>query len=68
MELVKHEMDWTIKCFKNKEEMWMEMAEVAEKDGHRAYAWKQSSMWGKWAKAATASFKLLKGSYQTDME
>lgn len=61
MELVKNEMDWTISCFEHKERTWKEMAEVTEKSGHRAYAWKQSWMWGRWAKTAAATFKSLKG-------
>ena len=54
-------MDWTISCFEHKERTWKEMAEVTEKSGHRAYAWKQSWMWGRWAKTAAATFKSLKG-------
>jgi hypothetical protein len=61
MELVKNEMDWTINCFERKERMWKGMAEIAERGGHRAYAWEQSWMWGSWAKTAAATFKSLKG-------
>jgi hypothetical protein len=61
MELVKSEMDWTINSFAHKERMWKEMAEAGEKEGHRAYAWKQCWMWGGWAKTAAATFKSLKG-------
>ena len=61
MELVKNEMDWTINCFEHKERIWKKIAEAAEKGGHRAYAWKQSWMWGRWAKTAATTFKTLKG-------
>ena len=61
MELVRNEMHWTINCFEKKERIWKEMAEAAEKGGHRAYAWKQSWIWGVCAKNAAATFKSLKG-------
>ena len=61
MELVKEEMDWTINCFKGKEREWKEMAEEAKRGGHKAYAWKQSWMMGRWAIAAAATFRSLRG-------
>lgn len=64
MELVKNEMDWTINCFERKEGMWKKIAEDAERGGHKAYAWKQSWMWGGWARAASATFKALTGVQQ----
>lgn len=54
-------MDWTINCFKHKEGMWKRMAEASAKGGPRAYAWKQSEMWGEWAGTAAATFESLKG-------
>lgn len=54
-------MDWTVNCFRCKEKVWKEMAEGAEGPGHRAYGWKQTWMWGMWAKTAAASFGLQKG-------
>jgi len=61
VELVKSEMDWTVNCFKKKERVWEEIAEAAERGGHRAYAWKQSSVWGEWATMAASTFKSSKG-------
>jgi len=60
MELVKREMEWTVNCFKYKERLWEEIAEGAKQEGHRAYGWRQSWMWGRWAKTAAATFNLLK--------
>jgi hypothetical protein len=61
MELVKREMEWTVNCFKYKEELWKEIAESSDRKGHSAYGWKQSWMWGRWAKAAASTFGSLKG-------
>ena len=44
--------------------MWKKIAEDAERGGHKAYAWKQSWMWGGWARAASATFKALTGVQQ----
>ena len=54
-------MDWTVNCFKWKERSWREIAEGEKRAGHRAYAWKQTSMWETWAKTAADIFKSLKG-------
>jgi len=57
-ELVKKEMEWTVNCFRHKEKTWKEIAEGAGEEGHRAYGWKQSSMWGRQASLAAATFGL----------
>jgi hypothetical protein len=62
IELVVSEMGWTIKCFQYHERVWRERAEKMEGPGHIAYAWKQSSIWGKWAKRAEETFGGLEGS------
>ena len=61
MELVKMEMEWTINSFEYKERLWKGIAEGAEREGHRAYGWKQSWMWGRRAKIVAATFESLKG-------
>jgi len=60
MELVVSEMDWTTNCFQYHERVWRQRAEEAKSPGHIAYAWKQSSTWGGWAKVAKGTFKTLK--------
>jgi len=60
MELITSEMDWTVNCFQYHERMWKQRAEEAEGPGQMAYAWKQSSTWGKWAKTARGTFGALK--------
>jgi hypothetical protein len=60
MDLVISEMGWTVNCFQHHEEMWKQRAEKSEGPGHRAYAWKQSSTWGKWAKTAECTFRGLR--------
>ena len=60
MELVKNEMDWTVNCFHHHERIWKQRAEEVTSPGHIAYAWKQSSTWGKWARTAEDVFGALK--------
>jgi hypothetical protein len=60
MELVVSEMGWTTNCFKRYEGIWKQRAEEATRPGHIAYAWKQSSTWGKWARTAEETFRALK--------
>lgn len=62
MELVKSEMEWTVICFCNHQEMWKQRAEDSKLPGHKAYAWKQSSTWAGWAKTAENTFRELKSS------
>lgn len=61
MQLVKAEMDWTVRCFQHHEKIWRLRAEKAEQPGQRAYAWKQRTSWDGWAKTAQEAFKALKG-------
>ena len=56
MELVAREMDWTVNCFEHYEAIWKGRAEAAESAGKGAYAWKQGSMWERWAKMARDRF------------
>ena len=60
MELVESEMGWTANCFWHHERIWRQIAEEARGPGHKAYAWKQSSTWARWAKTAENTFKALK--------
>jgi len=57
-ELVKKEMEWTVNCFRYKERTWKEIAESEGQEGHRAYGWKQSSIWRRQASLAAATFGL----------
>ena len=59
MELVRREMDWTVNSFQHHEEMWKQRAEEAGGPGQMAYAWKQSSTWGKWKRIARDAFGAL---------
>ena len=54
------EMNWTINTFQYYENLWEKRAKEAKSPGHRAYAWKQSSTWERWAKTAKDTFGLLK--------
>jgi len=58
--LVTSEMDWTVRCFQYYERLWRGRAEEAKSPGHRAYGWKQSSTWARWAKTAQNTFRALK--------
>jgi len=60
MELVEKEMEWTVNWFKLKEGLWKEIAENETRAGHRAYAWKESWMWGRWATNAYSNFESVK--------
>ena len=60
MELVTNEMDRTVNCFQYHERIWEERADRARGPGQMAYAWKQSSTWGSWAKTARDTFEALK--------
>lgn len=62
VKLVKKEMEWTINCFRYHEREWKERAERVKGEGHRAYAWKQSSTWAEWAGRAGNAFKRMEGS------
>jgi hypothetical protein len=53
-------MDWTVNSFQQHERIWKGRAEETKSPGHIAYAWKQSSTWGKWAKTAEETFRALK--------
>ena len=57
---VTSEMDWTTNSFQYHERIWKQRAEEAQSSGHIAYAWKQSSTWGKWANVADSTFRALK--------
>jgi len=59
LELVASEMDWTVNCFEYHERMWEQRADEAKSPGKIAYAWKQRSTWGKWAKTAKDTFGAL---------
>jgi hypothetical protein len=60
MVLVMSEMDWTANSFHHHEKIWKQRAEEAKGPGHIAYAWKQNSTWGRWAKIAEDTFGALK--------
>jgi hypothetical protein len=59
MELVTHEMSWTVNCFQRYEKMWQQRAEEAKGPGQIAYAWKQSSTWERWGRVARDTFETL---------
>jgi hypothetical protein len=62
--ILKHEMIWTQLWFghqKKKREARMEMAIVASKPGHRAYAAKQAKIWAQFLEHAQTEFVSIDG-------
>ncbi|KAG1717481.1 hypothetical protein EDB19DRAFT_1653367, partial [Suillus lakei] len=47
LKLVQHEMFWIVSWFGTQEATWRSRADKGIKDGHKAYAEKQASMWAK---------------------
>ena len=64
MQLVMKEMEWVVRCFQHHEEVWRQRAEKSVGNGQKAYAWKQSSMWGERVVTAKDAF----GAAQEDLE
>ncbi|KAG2111729.1 uncharacterized protein F5147DRAFT_651355 [Suillus discolor] len=57
LKLVQHEMCWTVQWFQNQESEWRARADESIKNGHRAYAEKQASMWAEFAAEGIKSFE-----------
>jgi len=61
LELVKHEMHWTILWFRHQADIWTGYSE-REDDylpiGHKAYATKQQKIWNEFQKKASERFDL----------
>lgn len=45
VEILKSEMDWTIRYFDYQKEVWEKRAMKTGEDGHQAYACRQAAMW-----------------------
>lgn len=57
LKLVQHEMCWTVWWFQKQESEWRARADESIKNGHRAYAEKQASMWAEFAAEGMKSFQ-----------
>ncbi|KAG2348628.1 hypothetical protein BDR05DRAFT_874506 [Suillus weaverae] len=57
LKLVQHEMCWIVWWFQNQELKWRARADESIKNGHRAYAEKQASMWAEFAAEDIKSFQ-----------
>ncbi|KAG2028676.1 hypothetical protein BDR03DRAFT_813922, partial [Suillus americanus] len=54
--LVQHEMFWTVSWFRTQEARWRARADESTKDGHKAYAEKQASMWAEFSAEGLKNF------------
>lgn len=54
--IVIHEMDWTVRYFRYMSERWQTRAASSSSAGHTCYALWQSAMWGKFASRADSAF------------
>ncbi|KAG1722519.1 hypothetical protein EDB19DRAFT_1645755, partial [Suillus lakei] len=57
LKLVQHEMFWTVSWFGTQEATWRSRADKSIKDGHKAYAEKQASMWAKFSAEGLKNFQ-----------
>jgi hypothetical protein len=57
LEIIQHEMSWTINWFTKRQERWKELAAFSFEPGQKAYAEKQTAMWGKFVEESTISFE-----------
>ncbi|KAG1877467.1 hypothetical protein F4604DRAFT_1680133 [Suillus subluteus] len=57
LKLVQHEMFWTVSWFRTQEARWRARADESTKDGHKAYAEKQASMWAEFSADGLKSFQ-----------
>lgn len=55
--LVQHEMFWTVSWFRTQEARWRARADESTKDGHKAYAEKQASMWAEFSAEGLKNFQ-----------
>jgi hypothetical protein len=49
LKIVQHEMQWCVLYFEHQMQVWGERAQVATREGPRAYAYKQVAMWHNFA-------------------
>src|SRR5215475_7952467 len=54
--LVIHEMDWTVRYFQHMSGQWQGRTSIRISEGHRCYALRQSAMWGRFASRAESAF------------
>jgi hypothetical protein len=57
--LLKNEMDWTVRYFNHRSQLWKDLAKSAEErslGGHAAYAFRQEWMWTRFSTAAKTEF------------
>lgn len=57
LNLVKHEMGWTVSWFQNKKDEWDRRYHQATKPGHQAYAQRQVLLWERFELDAQNAFK-----------
>ncbi|KAG1877557.1 hypothetical protein F4604DRAFT_1924204 [Suillus subluteus] len=57
LKLVQHEMFWTISWFRTQEERWRVRADESIKNGNRAYAERQASMWAEFSAQGLKNFE-----------
>ncbi|KAG0695623.1 hypothetical protein DFH29DRAFT_879915 [Suillus ampliporus] len=57
LKLVQHEMFWTISWFQTQEVRWRVRADESIKNGNRAYAERQASMWAEFSAQGLKNFK-----------
>ncbi|KAG0703425.1 hypothetical protein DFH29DRAFT_874531 [Suillus ampliporus] len=56
LSLVRHEMGWTINWFKYHQNEWERRGRQATRPGHKAYAYQQVLMWGRFVEDAEKTF------------
>jgi hypothetical protein len=57
LKFVRHEMLWSMLYFKYHKDLWLRRVEQSgSKEGHKAYAFKQANMWGRFEKEAEVCF------------
>jgi len=59
LQMVKHEMHWTVLWFQDKVRMWEQKWLKAEEPGQKAYAAKQRKIWESFQEKAEERFKSL---------
>ncbi|KAH7904267.1 hypothetical protein BJ138DRAFT_1019360 [Hygrophoropsis aurantiaca] len=57
LDIVWHEMSWTINWFNNRRNRWKELLGLSLEPGRKAYAEKQIAMWGTFVEGATQAFE-----------
>lgn len=56
LELVRHEMGWTVRWFEHQKKVWRERSQGEEREGAQCYGWRQVAMWGAMGEKARRAF------------